>query len=34
MDKALLQELIGQPAEQMTKIGQDGSLSCVFAIGR
>ena len=34
MDKALLQELMGQSAEQLTKIGQDGSLTCVFAIGK
>lgn len=32
MDKALLQELMGQPAEQLTKIGWDGSSTCVFAI--
>ena len=34
MDKALLQELMGQSAEQLTKIGQDGSLTCVFAVGK
>ena len=34
MDEALLKDLMGQSAEQLTKIGQDGSLSCVFAIGR
>jgi predicted ArsR family transcriptional regulator len=34
MDKALLQELIGQSAEQLTKIGRDGSSVCVFAMGR
>jgi len=34
MDEALLKELIGQPAEQLTKIGRDGSLTCVFAVGR
>ena len=34
MDKALLQELMGQSAEQLTKIGRDGSLTCVFAIGK
>jgi predicted ArsR family transcriptional regulator len=30
MDKALLQELMGQPVEQLTKIGVDGSLTCIF----
>ena len=34
MDEALLKELMGQSAEQLTKIGRDGSLSCVFAMGR
>ena len=34
MDEAMLTELMGQSAEQLTKIGQDGSLSCVFAFGR
>jgi len=34
MDKALLQELMGQSAEQLTKIGRDGCITCVFAIGR
>ena len=34
MDQALLQELMGGPAEQLTKIGRDGSISCVFAIGK
>jgi len=34
MDKALLQELMGQPAEQLAKIGTDGSSVCVFAVGR
>jgi len=34
MDEALLEELMGQSAEQLTKIGRDGSLSCVFAMGR
>ena len=34
MDQAMLTELMGQSAEQLTKIGQDGSLSCVFAFGR
>lgn len=30
MDAALLERLIGQSAEQLTRIGRDGSLSCVF----
>jgi predicted ArsR family transcriptional regulator len=30
MDAALLEMLIGQSAEQLTRIGRDGSLSCVF----
>lgn len=34
MDEALLHELMGQSAEQLTKIGQDGSSVCVFAIGK
>ncbi|SRR5258706_614089 len=34
MDEAILRELMGQSAEQLTKIGQDKSLSCVFALGR
>jgi len=34
MDKALLQELMGQSAEQLTKIGVDGSSLCIFAIGK
>jgi predicted ArsR family transcriptional regulator len=34
MDEAILGELMGQSAEQLTKIGQDGSLSCLFALGR
>jgi len=34
MDAAMLEELMGQSAEQLTKIGRDGSLSCVFAMGR
>ncbi|MCI0549483.1 MAG: ArsR family transcriptional regulator [Anaerolineae bacterium] len=32
MDAALLEKLMGQSAEQLTKIGRDGSLSCVFAM--
>ncbi|MEP6895668.1 MAG: FeoC-like transcriptional regulator [Chloroflexota bacterium] len=34
MDEAMLNEVMGQFAEQLTKIGQDGSLTCVFAMGR
>ncbi len=34
MDTALLKEFMGQSAEQLSKIGQDKSLACVFAIGR
>lgn len=32
MDAALLEKLMGQSAEQLTKIGRDGSLSCVFVM--
>ena len=34
MDEALLKELMGQSAEQLAKIGWDGSLTCLFAIGK
>ena len=34
MDESLLKELMGQSAEQLTKIGRDKSLTCVFAMGR
>ncbi len=34
MDEALLRELMGQSARQLSKIGRDGSSICVFAIGR
>ena len=34
MDEVMLEELMGQSAEQLTKIGRDGSLTCVFAMGR
>ena len=34
MDESLLKELMGQSAEQLTKIGRDGSSVCVFAVGR
>ena len=34
MDEALLKELMGQSAEQLAKIGRDGSLACLFAIGK
>jgi predicted ArsR family transcriptional regulator len=32
MDAALLEKLTEQSAQQLTKIGRDGSLSCVFAL--
>ena len=32
MDAALLEKLTGQSAEQLTKIGQDGGLACVFVL--
>ena len=32
MDAALLEKLTRQSAQQLTKIGRDGSLSCVFAL--
>jgi len=32
MDAALLENLMEQSAEQLTKIGREGSLSCVFAL--
>jgi predicted ArsR family transcriptional regulator len=34
MDEALLQELMGQSAQQLTKIGVDGSSVCLFAVAR
>jgi len=34
MDEAFLKDLLGQSSEQLTKIGRDGSLACVFAMGR
>lgn len=34
MDAAMLEELMGQSAVQLSKIGRDGSLSCVFVMGR
>ena len=34
MDAALLKELMGQSAEQLTKIGREGATACVFALGR
>jgi len=34
MDEELLKELMGESAEQLSKIGRDGSLLCVFAMGR
>ena len=34
MDEKLLNELMGEAAMQLFKIGKDGSSVCVFAIGR
>jgi DeoR family transcriptional regulator, suf operon transcriptional repressor len=34
MDKALLHEMMGQSADQIFKIGRDGSSVCVFVVGR
>ena len=34
MDEKLLNELMGDNATQMFKIGKDGSVNCVFALGR
>ena len=34
MDAAMLKELMGQSAEQLSKIGQEKSLTCVFAMRR
>ena len=34
MDAAVLEELTGEAAEQLSKIGQEKSLACVFVIGR
>jgi DeoR family suf operon transcriptional repressor len=34
MDKALLQDLMGQSADQIFKIGKDGSSVCVFVVGK
>jgi predicted ArsR family transcriptional regulator len=34
MDESLLNELMGDNASQMFKIGKDGSSMCVFALGR
>jgi len=33
MDESLLRELMGRSAVQTAKIGNDGSMVCVFAIG-
>jgi predicted ArsR family transcriptional regulator len=33
MDKALLYEMMGQSADQILKIGKDGSSVCVFVVG-
>jgi predicted ArsR family transcriptional regulator len=32
MDERLLEELLGQSAEQLTKLGRDGSSVCLFAL--
>ena len=34
MDAAMLKDLMGQSAEQLSKIGREKSLSCVFVMGR
>ena len=34
MDAAMLKDLMGQSAEQLSKIGQEKSLTCVFAMRR
>ncbi len=34
MDAAMLKDLMGQSADQLSKIGQEKSLSCVFAMRR
>ncbi|MDQ3007480.1 MAG: ArsR family transcriptional regulator [Chloroflexota bacterium] len=34
IDAALLKDLMGQSAEQLSKIGQDKSSACVFVMGR
>lgn len=34
MDESLIQELMGDSAAQMFRIGKDGSSMCVFALGR
>jgi predicted ArsR family transcriptional regulator len=34
MDEALIRQLMGDSALQMFKIGTDGSVTCVFALGR
>jgi len=34
MDKALIHEMMGQSADQIFKIGKDGSSVCVFVMGR
>lgn len=34
MDEAMLKEFMGQSAEQVSKIGREKSLSCVFVMGR
>jgi DeoR family suf operon transcriptional repressor len=34
MDESMLKDLMGQPARQILKIGQEGSSVCVFVMGR
>lgn len=34
MDEAMLKELMGQPARQISKTGKEGSSVCVFIVGR
>ena len=34
MDEAMLKDLMGQPARQITRTGKEGSTVCVFVMGR
>ena len=34
MDEAMLSEWMGQPARQISKLGKEGSSTCVFVVGR
>ena len=34
MDRAMLRDLMGQPARQISKTGKEGSSVCVFVLGR